>query len=61
VAASAADDAFVLLTAHTSGLEPDDLGGALDDAFHGAAAIADGAVEMTATSGAVLPLGSQPA
>jgi len=57
VAAVATDDAFVLLTAHTSGLEPDDLGEALDDAFHGAATIATEHLAMTATSGAVLPLG----
>jgi 23S rRNA (cytosine1962-C5)-methyltransferase len=58
VAAVAADDAFVLLTAHTTGLEPDDLRDVLDDAFHGAGSIAAEPVAMTAESGAMLPLGA---
>ena len=57
VAAVAADDAFVLLTAHTTGLTEDDLRDALDDAFHGRGAIAAEPIELVATSGAVLPSG----
>jgi len=59
-AAIATDDAFVLLTAHATGLDPDDLGDALVDAFDpppGAEVITE-AVEQVATSGAVLPLGA---
>ncbi len=58
IAAVATDDAFVLLTAHSTGLEPDDLGEALADAFGGAVAIASEDVAQTATSGAVLSLGA---
>ena len=56
VATVAADDAFVLLTAHTTGLDAEDLGDALEDAFSGAAVAAE-PVELPATSGAVLALG----
>jgi 23S rRNA (cytosine1962-C5)-methyltransferase len=58
-AAVAADDAFVLLTAHTTGLRPDDLGDALFDAFQpgpGSDLVAE-ATEPVARSGAILPLG----
>jgi 23S rRNA (cytosine1962-C5)-methyltransferase len=57
VAAVATDDAFVLLTAHTTGLAEDELANALDDAFHGRGAIATEPVELVATSGAILPSG----
>jgi 23S rRNA (cytosine1962-C5)-methyltransferase len=57
VATVAADDAFVLLTAHTTGVRADDLADALDDAFHGRGATESGDVELRATSGAVLPSG----
>jgi 23S rRNA (cytosine1962-C5)-methyltransferase len=58
-AAMATDDAFVLLTAHATGLEADDLGDALVDAFDpppGVEVAAD-RVDLVATSGAILPLG----
>jgi 23S rRNA (cytosine1962-C5)-methyltransferase len=58
-AALAADDAFVLLTAHTTGLRPDDLGDALVDAFQpgpGSELVVE-ATEGVARSGAILPLG----
>ena len=58
-AAVAADDAFVLLTAHTTGLESDELGGALQDAFQpgpGSDLVTE-LIELTAESGATLPLG----
>ena len=58
-AAVAAHDAFVLLTAHTSGLEADDLGDALVDAFDpdpGSDVLTEW-IELKATSGATLPLG----
>jgi 23S rRNA (cytosine1962-C5)-methyltransferase len=58
-AALATDDAFVLLTAHSTGLRPDDLGDALLDAFQpgpGSDLVADH-TEPVARSGAVLPLG----
>jgi 23S rRNA (cytosine1962-C5)-methyltransferase len=58
-AAMAADDAFVLLTAHTTGLRPDDLVDALVDAFQpgpGGELVAE-ATELVARSGAILPLG----
>jgi 23S rRNA (cytosine1962-C5)-methyltransferase len=58
-AAVAADDAFVLLTAHTTGLAADDLGDALVDAFDpgpGSDVRTDW-IELKATSGATLPLG----
>ncbi len=57
IAAVAAHDAFVLLTAHATGQEPDDLGDALADAFGAAATTATERIELAATSGAVLPLG----
>jgi 23S rRNA (cytosine1962-C5)-methyltransferase len=59
-AAIAADDVFVLLTAHATGLDPDDLGDALVDAFDPAPGtdVTTEAVEQVATSGAVLPLGA---
>lgn len=57
VAAVAADDAFVLLTAHTTGIGEDDLHDALDDAFRGRAEITAEPIELVATSGAVLPSG----
>jgi 23S rRNA (cytosine1962-C5)-methyltransferase len=58
-AAVATDDAFVLLTAHTTGLEADDLGDALVDAFEPSPGteITTEWVEARAQSGAVLPLG----
>jgi 23S rRNA (cytosine1962-C5)-methyltransferase len=58
-AAVAADDAFVLLTAHTTGLAADDLGDALVDAFDpgpGSDVRTDW-IELKATGGATLPLG----
>jgi len=58
-AALAGDDVFVLLTAHATGLDPEDLGDALVDAFQpgpGADLVAD-RIEPVARSGAVLPLG----
>jgi 23S rRNA (cytosine1962-C5)-methyltransferase len=58
-AAMAADDAFALLTAHTTGLRPHDLGDALVDAFQpgpGGELAAD-VTELVARSGAILPLG----
>ncbi len=58
VAAVATDDAFVLLTVHTTGLEPADLEDALTDAFGRAVGIAAEEVAITAASGAVLPLGA---
>jgi 23S rRNA (cytosine1962-C5)-methyltransferase len=57
LAAIATEDAFLLLTAHATGLEADDLGDALADAFGAATAIATERIELVATSGAVLPLG----
>ena len=54
----ASEDAFVLLTAHTTGLDPLQLGVALGGAFGGAAALATEPVQLVATSGAVLPLGA---
>jgi 23S rRNA (cytosine1962-C5)-methyltransferase len=57
VAAVAADEAAVLLTAHTTGLVADDLVDALDDAFHGRGRIVAEPIELTAASGAVLPAG----
>lgn len=55
----AADDAFVLLTAHTTGLAADDLGDALVDAFDpgpGSDVLTEW-IELRSASGAVLPLG----
>lgn len=57
VAAVALDDAFVLVTAHTTGMAPEDLGDALDDAFHGRGRIVAEPIELVATSGARLPSG----
>ena len=57
-AAVASDDAFVLLTAHSTGLEPDDFGDALADAFPGARTLATERLVLQASSGAALPLGS---
>lgn len=54
----AADDAFVLLTAHSTGLEPTDLGSALAEAFGEAVALSAEPIELVATSGAILPLGA---
>jgi 23S rRNA (cytosine1962-C5)-methyltransferase len=54
----AAPDAFVLLTAHSVGLEADDLATALRDAFGHVALLAAEPIELVATSGAVLPLGA---
>jgi 23S rRNA (cytosine1962-C5)-methyltransferase len=58
-AAVATDDAFVLLTAHTTGLDPADLGDALVDAFEPAPGteVTTEWIEATARSGVVLPLG----
>jgi 23S rRNA (cytosine1962-C5)-methyltransferase len=58
-AAVATDDAVVLLTAHTTGLDANDLADALIDAFEPAPGIevAAESIEETARSGAVLPLG----
>lgn len=58
-AAVAADDAFVLLTAHTTGLAAEDLGDALVEAFDpgpGSDVRTDW-MELKAASGATLPLG----
>ena len=57
VAAVAADDAFLLLTAHTTGITADDLGEALDDAFHGRGRVIAEPLELEAGSGAILPAG----
>ena len=57
VAGVAADDALVLLTAHTTGLTADDLGDALTEAFPDGGPVAAEAIELDATSGAVLPAG----
>jgi 23S rRNA (cytosine1962-C5)-methyltransferase len=58
-AAIATDDAFVLVTAHTPGEEPDLLGGRLRDAFPGATGrIQAGPLQLTAESGATLRLGA---
>jgi 23S rRNA (cytosine1962-C5)-methyltransferase len=55
-AAVAIDDAGVLLTAHTTGLEPVDLEAALADAF-GSGSISAEPLAIRARSGAVLSLG----
>ena len=57
VAAVAEDDAAILLTAHTEGLAADDLGEALDDAFHGRGRVVTERIELVASSGAILPAG----
>ena len=58
-AAVATEDAFVLVTAHTTGVEADDLGDALVDAFEPGPTtdILTERIEVTATSGARLSLG----
>jgi 23S rRNA (cytosine1962-C5)-methyltransferase len=56
-AAVAAPDAFVLLTAHTTALAPDDLAAALEVAFGIPAELESGELELEAGNGAVLPLG----
>ena len=55
-AAVATEDAFVLLTAHTTGLAPDDLAAAAETAFGRPAEPAE--LLLRATSGARLPLGA---
>jgi 23S rRNA (cytosine1962-C5)-methyltransferase len=59
-AAVATGDAFVLLTAHATGLDPDDLGDALVDAFEPGPAtdVLAEPIEAVARSGASLPLGA---
>ena len=54
----ASDDAFVLLTAHATGLDPAELGAALARAFGDAVALSADPIELVATSGAILPLGA---
>ena len=56
----ATDDAFVLLTAHATGIRPDDLGDALVDAFgtEPGAELDLEPIEVVADSGAVLHLGA---
>ncbi|HEX2756322.1 MAG TPA: class I SAM-dependent methyltransferase, partial [Candidatus Limnocylindrales bacterium] len=58
-AAIATDDAFVLLTAHTTGFQADDLGDALVDAFEPGPGgdVTTESIELVARSGAVLRLG----
>jgi 23S rRNA (cytosine1962-C5)-methyltransferase len=58
-AAVATDDAVVLLTSHTTGLDANDLADALIDAFEPAPGteVAAESIEETARSGAILPLG----
>jgi 23S rRNA (cytosine1962-C5)-methyltransferase len=56
VAGVATDDAAVLLTTHTTGLEPGELEAALSDAFGGGRISAE-ATAIPARSGAVLSLG----
>ena len=59
-AAVAAEDIVVLLTAHATGIEPEDLAEALADAFElspGEDLVAE-PLELRAGSGAVLPLGA---
>jgi 23S rRNA (cytosine1962-C5)-methyltransferase len=58
VADVAADDAFVLLTAHQTGVEPTDLGVALASVFGDRSRITPEPVVLTATTGAILPLGA---
>jgi len=59
-AAIAVEDVFVLLTAHATGLDPDDLGDALVDGFDPAPGtdVTTEAIEQVATSGALLSLGA---
>jgi 23S rRNA (cytosine1962-C5)-methyltransferase len=58
-AAVATEDAFVLLTAHATGLDPDDLGDALVDAFEpgSTADVIAEPIDAVARSGASLSLG----
>jgi 23S rRNA (cytosine1962-C5)-methyltransferase len=56
-AAVADPDAFVLLTAHATTIEPHDLAAALEIAFGIPAELETGEVELEATSGVVMPLG----
>lgn len=56
-AAIATPDAFVLLTAHTTGIDEDDLANALVDAFGTHATLEVERIDLAATSGAILPLG----
>jgi len=58
VAGVATEDAFVLLTAHQTGLEPIDLAAALAAAFGTPGEMTADPIVLTATSGAVLPLGA---
>jgi 23S rRNA (cytosine1962-C5)-methyltransferase len=56
--AVAADDAFVLLTAHTTGLDGEDLAATVRSAFRpGSGRLGGLAMELTATSGVALQLG----
>ena len=56
VAEVVADEALILLTAHTTDVTTEDLGDALSDAFgRGEIQVED--LELTAASGAVLPAG----
>jgi 23S rRNA (cytosine1962-C5)-methyltransferase len=57
VASVAAEDAVVLVTAHTTGLTADDLADTLTDAFPDGGPVAAEAIELHASSGAVLPAG----
>ena len=52
------DDAFVLLTAHATGVRPRDLDAVLRDVFGPSQDIAAEPIELRALSGAVLPLGA---
>ncbi|HXG27017.1 MAG TPA: hypothetical protein VNL94_09260, partial [Candidatus Binatia bacterium] len=55
--AVAADDAFVLLTAHTTGIDGEDLRAALEDAFRPMVAIDVRSLRLEAASGARMDLG----
>ncbi len=52
------DDGFVLLTAHTTGIEPPDLGAVLEMTLGASAAITTDRLELSARSGATLRLGA---
>jgi len=52
-----AEDGFVLLTAHTTGLDGRETGALVRAAFPSAASIAGSSLELVAASGAALPLG----
>jgi 23S rRNA (cytosine1962-C5)-methyltransferase len=56
--ALAAEDAFILLTSHTTGMEAGDLADTLADAFGDRSRIDVEPIELVATSGATLPLGA---